>query len=267
MQRVAVITGASAGIGREVAKELARRGWRLAIAGRHPERTHEVAAQTGGEAFVADFDRLDEVRSLASQLQQKLPRIDVLINNAGGILGAREESVDGFELTLQRNVLGSVVLTEALLPTLVETTARIVHVSSVMNRIASLRLDDLDHRRRRFQGGWQPYADAKLGVILYARSLAERSGLENFPVHPGYVATGWGPGTRLSQAVLRLTRKLQISAPAGAAPIVHLADTPELGVENGTYFDGLLPQGPTHRLARHPGTIERYWEELRSRVG
>ena len=74
MQRVAVITGASAGIGREVASELARRGWRLAIVGRHPERTQEVASLTGGEAFVADFDRLDEVGSLASTLQQKLPR-------------------------------------------------------------------------------------------------------------------------------------------------------------------------------------------------
>lgn len=267
MQRVAVITGASAGIGREVAIELARRGWRLAIAGRDPERTHEVAAQVGGTPFVADFDRLDEVRGLAKALRKKLPRIDVLINNAGGILGSRKESEDGFELTFQRNVLGSVMLTEALLPQLTDNRARIVHVSSVMNRIARLQLDDLDYRRRSFHGGWQPYADSKLGVILYARSLAERTGLESFPVHPGYVATGFGPGTKLSQSVLRLSRRLQISPQAGAAPIVHLADTPELGVQNGTYFDGLRPQGPTHRLARHPGTIERYWEELRARVG
>ena len=267
MQRVVVITGASSGIGREAAIELARRGWRVAVAGRDPERTRTVAAVTGGDAFIADFDSLDQVRNLGRRLLDALPRIDALVNNAGGILGQRAASVDGFELTLQRNVLGSVALTETLLPALSDSAGRIVHTSSVMNRIARLRLDDLDFRSRRFAGGWQPYADAKLGVILYARSLIERTGLENFPVHPGYVNTSFGPHTRLARATLALTRRLQISPQAGAAPLVHLVDTPELGVDNGTYFDGLLPQGPTHVLANDAATVSRYGSEVLARVG
>ena len=267
MQRVVVITGASSGIGREAAVELARRGWRVAVAGRNPERTRTVADITGGDAFLADFDSLDEVRRLGQQLLEGLPRIDALVNNAGGILGSRAESTDGFELTLQRNVLGSAVLTETLLPALTEHGARIIHTSSVMNRIARLRLDDLDYRSRRYAGGWQPYADAKLGIILYARSLIERTGLENFPVHPGYVHTSFGPHTRLARATLALTRRLQISAQAGAAPLVHLVDTPELGVDNGTYFDGLIPQGKTHPVASDTATVRRYGQEVLSRVG
>lgn len=267
MQRVVVITGASSGIGRAAAIELARRGWHVAVAGRDPQRTKAVAEATGGDAYIADFDSLDNVRTLASQLLDSLPRIDALLNNAGGILGTREESVDGFELTLQRNVLGAVLLTETLLPALVDHGARIVHTSSVMNRIAKLRLDDLDYRNRAFQGGWRPYADAKLGVILYGRSLMERTGLESYPVHPGYVATSFGPDTWLARTTLRLTRSLQISAPAGAAPLVHLVDTPELGVANGTYFDGLLPGGSAHPLANNPETLRRYEKEVLARVG
>ena len=267
VQRVVVVTGASSGIGRAAAIELARRGWHVAVAGRDPQRTRAVAEATGGDAFIADFDSLDNVRTLARQLLDTLPRIDALVNNAGGILGTRSESVDGFELTLQRNVLGSALLTETLLPTLVDHGARIVHTSSVMNRVAALRLEDLDYKSRGFQGGWRPYADAKLGVILYARSVMERSGLESYPVHPGYVATSFGPDTWLARTTLRLTRNLQISAPAGAAPLVHLVDTPELGVDNGTYFDGLLPGGKAHPLANNPETLQRYEEEVLARVG
>lgn len=267
VQRVAVVTGASSGIGRETARELSRRGWTVAVAGRHPERTREVAASLGQEPFIADFDSLDQVRQLASDILNRMRRVDVLVNNAGGILGSRAESKDGYELTLQRNVLGSMVLTEALLPELQERRGRIVHTSSLMHRISRLNLDDLDYRDRPYLGGWGAYADAKMGVLLYARNVAERTGVESFPVHPGYVATSFGPGTRSSKLALRLGRPFQISVAAGAAPLVHLADTPELGVDNGTYFDGLTPYGPTHPSANNAALASRYWEVLSSRVG
>ena len=90
---------------------------------------------------------------------------------------------------------------------------------------------------------------------------------KTFPVHPGYVHTSFGPHTRLARATLALTRRLQISAQAGAAPLVHLVDTPELGVDNGTYFDGLIPQGKTHPVASDTATVRRYGQEVLSRVG
>jgi NAD(P)-dependent dehydrogenase (short-subunit alcohol dehydrogenase family) len=267
MNRTVVVTGASSGIGAEVAKELARRSWRVAVVGRNPERTEQVARMVGGVPFVCDFDRLDNVRELAEKLDSRYDRIDAIVNNAGGIVAKRAESIDGHELTLQRNVLGSVVLTERLVPKLLQTRGRVVHTSSMVSRFGHIRQGDLGYSRRRFGAGWWPYASAKLGVILYARSLAIRTGLESFPVHPGYVRSGFGAESRSGRLILALSGWMQISVEAGAASLVHAVDTPELGVANGTYFDGLTPDGPTHLTAGDEHVIESYWREIASLVG
>ncbi len=267
MRRVVVITGASSGIGKEAAIELARRDWSVAVAGRDPERTAEVARLVGGEAFVADFDSLGQVSDLAQRLLERYDTIDALVNNAGGMVAKRQLTDDGFELTWQRNVLAPIVLTEKLAPRLHDSGGRIVHTTSMIHRTATVRLDDLNWDTRRFGAGWRAYADAKLGVILYARNVAKRYGIDSFPVHPGYVATGFGPGTRSASAVLRLTKSQQISPQAGAAPLVHLVDTPELGVPSGTYFDRLIPLGKEHPEAADPELIDRYVTECLTRVG
>lgn len=267
MDRVAVITGASGGIGAEVAKELSRRSWKLAVVGRNPERTRDVARMVEGTPFVCDFDRLDDVRELAWTLDQRYPRIDAIVNNAGGIVARRQVSVDGHELTLQRNVLAGVVLTEHLLPKLLAAKGRVIHTSSMVSRLGRIDIDDLGFSERRFGAGWWPYASAKLGVILYARSLAERTGVHSYPVHPGYVRSGFGAESRSGRLILALSGWMQISAEAGAAPLVHLVDTPELGVANGTYFDGLTPDGPTHPGAADLEVIAAYWQKIASMVG
>lgn len=267
MRRVAVITGASSGIGREAAIELARRGWSVAVCGRDRERTEDVAQAVGGDPFVADFDSLDQVSALAASLLERYERIDALVNNAGGIVATRQESRDGYEVTWQRNVLAPLLLTETLASRLVESRGRVIHTTSMIHRAAALDIGDLNWERRRFGAGWRPYAEAKLGVILYARSVAERYRVDSFPVHPGYVATGFGPGTRSAKALLWATRGLQISASSGAAPLVHLVDTPELGVASGTYFDGLIPLGKEHVRGHDPATIASYVRECFTRVG
>jgi NAD(P)-dependent dehydrogenase (short-subunit alcohol dehydrogenase family) len=264
---VAVITGASSGIGREAAIELARRGWSVGVCGRDPGRTSEVAHAIGGDAFTADFDDLSQVRQLATDLATRYDTIDALVNNAGGILGRRSVTTDGMETSWQRNVLAPMVLTEALAPRLRDSGGRVIHTTSALHRRATIRIDDLNWEKRRYGAGWRAYADAKLGVILYARSLSDRYGLESFPVHPGYVATDFGPVTPSAQFLLRLTRGLQISVASGAAPLVHLVDTPELGVPSGTYFDGLTPLGREHPRAKDPDTIDRYVKECFARVG
>ena len=91
--------------------------------------------------------------------------------------------------------------------------------------------------------------------------------MESFPVHPGYVRSGFGAESRSGKAILALTGWMQISTEAGAAPLVHLVDTPELGVSNGTYFDGLTPGGPTHPAAEDRELIEAYWREIASLAG
>ncbi len=266
MDRIAVVTGASGGIGAEVARELSRRSWKIAVVGRNPERTHDVARMVEGTAFVCDFDRLDDVRELAETLDQRYPRIDAIVNNAGGIVAKRQASVDGHELTLQRNVLGGVVLTERLVPNLLSTDGRVIHTSSMVSRLGRIDIDDLGFSTRRYGAGWWPYASAKLGVILYARSLAQRTGLHSYPVHPGYVRSGFGAESRSGRLILGLSGWMQISAEAGGAPLVHLVDTPELGVANGTYFDGLTPDGPTHPGAADLEVIEAYWQKIASLV-
>jgi NAD(P)-dependent dehydrogenase (short-subunit alcohol dehydrogenase family) len=267
VDRIAVITGASGGIGAEVARELSRRSWKLAIVGRNKERTAEVARMADGIPFVCDFDRLDDVRELAEKLDSRFERIDALVNNAGGIVAKRATSVDGGELTLQRNLLGSVALTERLAEKIATSQGRVIHTSSMVSRFGRIDLDDLDFTSRRYGAGWWPYAAAKLGVILYAKSLAERTGLESYPVHPGYVRSGFGAESRSGRFILALTGWMQISAEAGAAPLVHLVDTPELGVRNGTYFDGLTPDGPTHPVAADPDVIRAYWRKIAELVG
>ncbi len=262
MDRTAIVTGASGGIGAEVARELSRRSWRVAVVGRNPERTHAVAKDIKAMPFVCDFDSLDNVRNLAHELDQRLDRVDAIVNNAGGIVASRHLSVDGHELTLQRNVLGAVVLSERLVPKLLATRGRVVHTTSMVARLGRIDLADLEFSKRRYGAGWWPYASAKLGVILYARSLAMRTGLESYPVHPGYVRSGFGAESRSGKLILALSGWMQISAEAGAAPLVHLVDTPELGVANGTYFDGLTPDGPSHPAAGDPEVITAYWREI-----
>jgi len=219
-----------------------------------------------GIPFVCDFDDLDAVRELGDSLSKRFDRIDALANNAGGIVATKQRSSEGHELTLQRNVLGSVILTERLVPKLVNTRGRVIHTTSMVARLGRIDLDDLGFDQRRYGAGWWPYASAKLGVIFYARSLAMRTGLESYPVHPGYVRSGFGAESRSGKLILALTGWMQISAEAGAAPLVHLVDTPELGVANGTYFDGLTPEGPTHPAAGDTELIEAYWRKIASLV-
>lgn len=266
MDRIAVVTGASNGIGAEVARELSRRSWRVAVVGRNPERTAAIASEIGGTPFVCDFDRLDEVCALAEELNARFDRIDAVVNNAGGIVAKRSTSVDGHELTLQRNVLAGALLTEHLVPKLLATKGRVIHTSSLVSQLGRIELEDLDFSSRRYGAGWWPYASAKLGVVLYARSLAERTGLESYPVHPGYVRSGFGAESRSGKLILALSGWMQISAAAGAAPLVHLVDTPELGVANGTYFDGLTPDGSTHPGAADIELIRAYWRKIASFV-
>ena len=124
MTRVAVITGASSGIGAAAARRVADEGWHVAVVGRDPARTRNVAESIGGTAFLADYDRLDDVRGLAASLAEAYETIDVLANNAGGMQNVRRVSADGHERTLQHNHLAPFLLTNLLMPRLAK--ARII---------------------------------------------------------------------------------------------------------------------------------------------
>lgn len=260
MSRVAVITGASSGIGANAAGRLAAAGWEVAVVGRNPERTRSVAESVGGTAFLADYDRLDDVRELAASLARRYDRIDLLANNAGGLVPQRGLSVDGFERTFQHNHLAPFLLTNLLLPTLEFSGARVVGTASVANTFSPLRIDDLQWERRPYLGGWRPYGVSKIAVILFTSELARRSTVEAYAFHPGYVATNFGTDSAFMRFGNRVSGgRLAISTEQGATPLVHLAVAETVGSPSGTYFDGLRPNGRTHRTARDAAAAADLW--------
>jgi len=133
-ERVIVITGASDGIGSAAARLLKGQGANVVIVGRSPEKTQNVAREIGVPYYLADFAKLEDVRTLATKLRAELPRIDVLVNNAGGVMGRRQLTVDGNELTTQVNHLAAFLLTNLLLETLVASKASVIATSSLAIR-------------------------------------------------------------------------------------------------------------------------------------
>jgi NAD(P)-dependent dehydrogenase (short-subunit alcohol dehydrogenase family) len=263
-----VITGASSGIGAAAAAEFARRGWNVAVVGRNPERTRAVAASVGGTPFLADFDRLEDVRALATDLLAAYPRIDVLANNAGGLSHERITTVDGYERTLQQNHLAPFLLTNLLLPRLESSAARVISTGSSSNVWASLRLDDLDFQRRAWLGGWRAYGTSKLATILFTTELARRTQLTAYAFHPGYIASQFGAKTGLMRFAAFVGQgHLGRSVEAGAAPLVWLAETEPPPAASGTYFDRFRPSGRAHRLATDEHLAAALWERSAELVG
>lgn len=257
--RTIVVTGASSGIGAVAAERLAAGGDRVAVVGRDAERTRAVAERIGATAFIADFERLDDVRALASALLDRYDGIDVLANNAGGLYHERGLTADGHERTIQVNHLAPFLLTRLLRPRLVETAkdgrdVRVVSTASLANRFGRLRLDDLDWSRRPWRGGWQAYGTSKLATILFAVELGEQftgMGVGAYSFHPGTVATRFGGSSPLIRFGNAVTGgRYGVTAEAGAAPLERLAGPLPVGAPTGTYFDRFRANGRTAAQAK-----------------
>ncbi|WP_378146662.1 SDR family NAD(P)-dependent oxidoreductase [Cnuibacter sp. UC19_7] len=271
-ERVVVVTGASSGIGRVVASRLADDGDTVAIVGRNAERTRAVAAQTGGRAFIADFDRLDDVRRLAAELQDAYDHVDVLMNNAGGLVGTRSLTADGHERTLQSNHLAPYLLTRLLQPALERgTDARVVSTASVANRFGRVDLDDLEYERRPWRKGWTAYGQVKLATILFIKELARRwapLGIDAFSVHPGAVATGFGTDSGLIRFANIVTRgHYGLTPEAGAVPLYALASSAPVPAASGAYFDRLRANGATALQATDQDLQAALWARTAEMVG
>jgi len=266
--RTIVLTGASSGIGRKAAIALAQGGATVAVVGRNPERTKATADEIGGVPYIADFDRLDDVRALAEALLKAHPRIDVLANNAGGLVNPRAVTVDGFERTLQSNHLAPFLLTRLLLARIVESDGRVLSTSSTANLLGRIRLDDLNYAKRAWVGGWRAYGSSKLLTNLFIRELAKRSGVEAFAFHPGFVSTNFGRDSASMRMVNLLTRgHYGITADAGAVPLIQLAGPTGVSVPSGTYFDQLKPYGREAGQAKNTLLAEAVWDRSSELVG
>lgn len=271
--RTVVITGASSGIGRAAARELSLLGAAVAVVGRDPERTRAVAQEVSGSAYLVDYADLQSVRDLAEQLLADLPRIHVLANNAGG-LNPKARTEDGFDRTFQQNHLSPFLLTNLLLPRIVETagdappgSVRIIQTSSAGNLVGSVRIDDLDSRHiGPWLGGFTAYGTSKLENILFTRELARRyqgDGISAYAFHPGYVATGFGGHGTVST----LMKRGAVSPEEGAAPLVRLASAARVPAPSGNYFDRMKAPGRTRRQANDARLAAALWAESEVRSG
>ena len=267
--KICVITGATSGIGLASAEVLAATGARLVLVGRDRQKGEAVLAriktvQAACEASVlyADLSRLDAVRALAAELAA-LPRIDVLVNNAGAVFNRRALTEDGLERTFALNHMNYYLLTRLLLPRLAASApARVVVVASGAHRRARLDFDDLQMAHG--FSGRIAYSRSKLCNILFTRELARRiagTGVTANCLHPGFVATRFGDNTDgLFRVALSLGKRLLALTPAqGAETLIYLATSPDIASVSGLYFGKCHVQTPS-AAAQDDGAALRLWD-------
>jgi NAD(P)-dependent dehydrogenase (short-subunit alcohol dehydrogenase family) len=236
-----LVTGATDGLGRSVATELARRGAELLVHGRSRERgertVSEIRAETGNDdvaLHLADLADLRQVSALADEVEKAHPELQVLINNAGTGSGLpdgrqRQESRDGYELRFAVNYLAGFLLTQRLLPLLrAGAPARIVNVAS----IGQHPIDFDDPMLTRGYSGTRAYGQSKLAQIMYTLELAERVPANEVTVNSLH------PGTYMpTKIVLEEIGRSVDSLETGTAATVRLATDPELAGVSGKFFD------------------------------
>jgi len=267
--RNCLITGATGGIGRATATELARRGARLFLVCRSRARgdeTSETIARVSGnrpvEIFLADLSSQQSIRALAQQILARDLPIHVLLNNAGVINLAREVTADGIEATFAVNHLAYFLLTGLLLDRLkASAPARVVNVASDAHHWGTIDFADLQGEKRY---GWRPiYGRSKLANILFTRELARRldgTGVTVNCLHPGAVATNLGKQNGVvARALLTLARPFLRTPERGAETAVHLAASPEVDGVSGQYFhDRRTKRGSAE--SNDPTVARRLWE-------
>jgi len=269
--RTIIITGASDGIGAAAARMLSAAGNQVVVVGRSPEKTKAIAQEIGADHFLADFSRLEDVRGLAASLLEKYPRIDVLANNAGGIMGDREMTVDGNEKTLQINHLAPFLLTSLLMGRLVESKATVINTASVANVLfGKLDIDDLDLEKK-----YSPnlaYGNGKLANILFTQELDRRyaaAGISTAAFHPGVVKTSFASGSTTVMRLIYRTvlNRFLLSPEKGADSLVWLATAaPGREWKRGEYYEKRRP-ARKNRQASDPVLTRQLWERSAELVG
>jgi len=247
--KVVVVTGANTGIGKETARALSKAGATVVITSRDEAKGAAAATDIGGDVHLVKLDlaSLDAVRATAAEILDRWVRIDVLVNNAGALIGERRLTADGFELTIGANHLGPFLLTNLLLERLGKSApSRIVNVASIAHTGA--RRVDLDAAVA-VSGSYKPmgvYGESKLANILFTKELAKRTagtGVTTFAVHPGGVRSEFGKGEGTSGLLalgVMIIRPFEISPATGASASLYCATEPDIEEHSGGYFQKRL---------------------------
>jgi NAD(P)-dependent dehydrogenase (short-subunit alcohol dehydrogenase family) len=269
-EKVILVTGATAGVGKATARALAGMGATLVFVGRNAEKCQQAADEIKRETgnvrvsyLVGDLSAQADIRRIAGEFKGQFSRLDVLINNAGSIFLKRSNSPDGIEMTWALNHLAYFLLTNLLLDILVASApARIVNVSSAAQYGGQINFEDLEGKKS--YTGWRAYSQSKLANVLFTRELARRlegQGVTANALHPGFVASGFAMNNlgifRKVYAVFQ--KAIAISPEAGAQTSIYLAASPEVEGVSGQYFDKKQAVEPG-RAARDGETARRLWE-------
>ena len=266
-----MITGATRGIGRAAAVEMARQGAEVALVGRDPDRVEasveEARATQGGarvHGHVANLTLMANVRELAQELLERYDHIDVLANNAGALFASRKVTAEGFEQTFALNHLAPFLLTDLLRERLRD--GRVVTTASDAHRSGHLDLDDLQSERS--YGSMRAYGTTKLCNILFTRELARRAPeLHANCFHPGVVRTGFGKNDNgIWKVLTTIGSPMMRSSKRGARSLVWLALSDEAGQLDGEYIEDEKVVSPS-RQARDGDLARGLWNRSAELVG
>ncbi len=270
--KVALVTGANCGIGKETAAVLAERGALTVLACRDTDKAEQAAIQlrdlTGNnqvETISVDLKDLQSVARCVDELLDRFATIDVLVNNAGGYWDVRETTPQGFEQHFAVNYLSHYLLTRRLLDACGGAApSRVVNVTSVGHRaVKCMNWDDLQ-----FERGWnvgRAYGQSKLALILFTHEIARRFGdlgVIAHAAHPGFVKSNFaedGDTHGVQRLTVRLMTLFGVTPAVGAKTSVHLATSQEAGLSNGGYWVRSTSRAPS-RAARDGDAARRLWD-------
>lgn len=270
--KICLITGATSGIGHQTVIKLAEAGWNIHFIARSKdaaENTLQILKKINPEGnhgyFLADLMLVENVKRVAAEVKETLPKIDVLLNNAGGVNASRMLTTEGFERTLALNHLSYFTLTNLLLPVLKNTPgSRIVNVASDSHYSGKLDFNNLNGEKSYFI--FQQYANTKLMNVLFTRELAKKlsgTGITANCLHPGMVRTKIGnkntnPFIGAAWNIMAMIRG--ISEEEGARTSFYLADSEEVKDVSGQYFDNCKAKNPS-KLAQDDHLAATLWSK------
>ncbi|XP_078000730.1 retinol dehydrogenase 13-like [Glandiceps talaboti] len=276
--KTVIVTGANTGIGKETARDLAKRGARVILACRDQERANaaleEIKKSTDNKNVVVkmlDLASLQSVRKFAKEINQEESRLDILINNAGVMWCPYMKTQDGFEMQLGVNHLGHFLLTNLLLDLLKKSTpSRIVNVSSIAHEPGKINFDDINSEKEYSKSA--AYGQSKLANILFTRELSKKlqgTGVTVNALHPGVIQTELGRHLNkyIRYAMSVLLAPVFLKTPVdGAQTSIHCAVEEDLKDVSGLYFSDCIPKEPQPQ-AQDDEVAKKLWDLSAKMVG
>lgn len=269
--KIVLVTGATAGIGRETALGIAKTGATVVLVGRNEAKgakvVAEIKAKSGNEKLdflTADLFSIAEIRRVADEFKSKYARLDVLVNNAGAIFDKCEKTVDGLEKTFALNHISYFLLTDLLLDTIKQSApARIVSVSSIAHQYGKIDFDNLQSEKK--FSAFSSYSNSKLMNVMFTYELARRLAGTNVTancLHPGGVASNFADNTGgFLKIMARLFKStIAISEEKGAETSIYLATSPEVENVTGKYFDNKRAK-ESSKISYDENAQKKLWQQ------